>query len=85
MKWNDFHPDWRKNAVYHAVMLDPFTAAVCTLPQIHNMVTELRLLAATRFWVGCSELGRIGFAFVCHIESRFTQARDHEVRKEIAY
>lgn len=28
-------------AVYHAVMLDPLTAAVCTLPQIHSMVTEM--------------------------------------------
>ncbi len=29
------------DAVYHAVMLDPLTAAVCTLPQIHAMVTEM--------------------------------------------
>lgn len=29
------------DAVYHAVMLDPLTAAVCTLPQIHEMVTEM--------------------------------------------
>jgi alpha-galactosidase len=29
------------DAVYHAVMLDPLTAAVCTLPQIHSMVSEL--------------------------------------------
>ena len=29
------------DAVYHAVMLDPLTAAVCTLPQIHGMVTEM--------------------------------------------
>ncbi len=29
------------DAVYHAVMLDPLTAAVCTLPQIHTMVTEM--------------------------------------------
>lgn len=27
--------------VYHAAMLDPLTAAVCTLPQIHAMVSEL--------------------------------------------
>lgn len=29
------------DAIYHAVMLDPLTAAVCTLPQIHSMVGEL--------------------------------------------
>jgi alpha-galactosidase len=28
-------------AVYHAVMLDPLTAAVCTLPQIRDMTSEL--------------------------------------------
>jgi len=28
-------------AVYHAVMLDPLTATVCTLPQIRSMVTEM--------------------------------------------
>jgi alpha-galactosidase len=28
-------------AVYHAVMLDPLTAAVCTLPQIRSMVDEM--------------------------------------------
>jgi alpha-galactosidase len=31
----------RRDAVYHAVMLDPLTAAVCTLPQIHKMVGEM--------------------------------------------
>ncbi len=36
-------------AVYHAVMLDPLTAAVCTLPQIRAMVTEL--LAAEKQWL----------------------------------
>jgi alpha-galactosidase len=36
-------------AVYHAVMLDPLTAAVCTLPQIHDMVAEL--LAAQQQWL----------------------------------
>ncbi len=30
-----------RDAVHHAVMLDPLTAAVCTLPQIHAMVDEL--------------------------------------------
>ncbi len=30
-----------RDAVYHAVMLDPLTATVCTLPQIHAMVTEM--------------------------------------------
>jgi alpha-galactosidase len=36
-------------AVYHAVMLDPLTAAVCTLPQIRSMVDEL--LAAQSQWL----------------------------------
>jgi alpha-galactosidase len=36
-------------AVYHAVMLDPLTAAVCTLPQIRAMVDEL--LAAQAQWL----------------------------------
>jgi alpha-galactosidase len=30
-----------KDAVHHAVMLDPLTAAVCTLPQIHPLVEEM--------------------------------------------
>lgn len=37
------------DAVYHAVMLDPLTAAVCTLPQIHGMVSEL--LEAQAQWL----------------------------------
>ena len=36
-------------AVYHAVMLDPLTAAVCTLPQIRSMVDEL--LEAQARWL----------------------------------
>jgi alpha-galactosidase len=36
-------------AVHHAVMLDPLTAAVCTLPQIQAMVDEL--LAAQAQWL----------------------------------
>jgi alpha-galactosidase len=36
-------------AVHHAVMLDPLTAAVCTLPQIRAMVDEL--LAAQTQWL----------------------------------
>lgn len=36
-------------AVYHALMLDPLTAAVCTLPQIHAMVSEL--LEAQARWL----------------------------------
>jgi alpha-galactosidase len=36
-------------AIHHAVMLDPLTAAVCTLPQIHDMVDEL--LASQRQWL----------------------------------
>jgi alpha-galactosidase len=35
-------------SVYHAVMLDPLTAAVCTLPQIRAMVDEL-LVAQARW------------------------------------
>jgi alpha-galactosidase len=35
--------------VYHAVMLDPLTAAVCTLDQIRAMVSEL--LAAEASWL----------------------------------
>jgi alpha-galactosidase len=35
--------------VYHAVMLDPLTAAVCTLPQIRAMVDEM--LAAQARWL----------------------------------
>jgi alpha-galactosidase len=31
----------KTEAVHHAVMLDPLTAAVCTLPQIHAMVDEM--------------------------------------------
>jgi alpha-galactosidase len=30
-----------KDAVHHAIMMDPLTAAVCTLPQIHAMVDEM--------------------------------------------
>jgi alpha-galactosidase len=37
------------DAVYHAVMLDPLTAAVCTLPQIHAMVAEM--LKAQAQWL----------------------------------
>ena len=36
-------------AVYHAVMLDPLTAAVCTLPQIRAMVDEM--LEAQAQWL----------------------------------
>ncbi len=39
----------RRDAVHHAVLLDPLTAAVCTLPQIHAMVEEL--LEAQRPWL----------------------------------
>jgi alpha-galactosidase len=37
------------DAVYHAVMLDPLAAAVCTLPRIHDMVTEM--LSAQEVWL----------------------------------
>jgi alpha-galactosidase len=36
-------------AVHHAVMLDPLTAAVCTLPQIRSMVDEM--LEAQAKWL----------------------------------
>ena len=36
-------------AVHHAVMLDPLTGAVCTLPQIRAMVDEM--LAAQARWL----------------------------------
>jgi alpha-galactosidase len=38
-----------KDAVYHAIMLDPLTAAVCTLPQIHELVDKM--LAAEAQWL----------------------------------
>ena len=37
------------DAVYNAVMVDPLTAAVCTLPQIHAMVKEM--LEAQARWL----------------------------------
>ncbi len=37
------------DAVYHAVALDPLTAAVCTLPQIRSMVDEM--LTAQEHWL----------------------------------
>jgi alpha-galactosidase len=36
-------------AVHHAVLLDPLTAAVCTLPEIHALVDEL--LVAQERWL----------------------------------
>jgi len=36
-------------AVYYAVMMDPLTAAVCTLPQIRSMVDEM--LTAQAKWL----------------------------------
>lgn len=42
------------DAVYHAVMLDPLTAAVCTLPQIHAMVSEM--LEAEKRWLPSFDL-----------------------------
>ena len=38
-----------RDAVHHAVMLDPLTAAACTLPQIHAMVDEM--LTAEAQWL----------------------------------
>jgi alpha-galactosidase len=37
------------DAIHHAVLLDPLTAAVCTLPQVHAMVNEL--FEAQRVWL----------------------------------
>ncbi|MEA2512248.1 MAG: alpha-galactosidase [Thermomicrobiales bacterium] len=48
----------RTDAVHHAVLLDPLTAAVCTLPQIHAMVDEL--LAAQAHWLPQFQTGRVG-------------------------
>jgi alpha-galactosidase len=42
-------------AVHHAVMMDPLTAAVCTLPQIHAMVEEM--LAAQARWLPQLDVG----------------------------
>jgi alpha-galactosidase len=39
----------KREAVYHAAMLDPLTAAVCTLNQIRCMVNEL--LEAQERWI----------------------------------
>ncbi len=39
----------RVDAVYFAAQIDPLTAAVCTLPQIHAMVSEM--LAAQTRWL----------------------------------
>jgi alpha-galactosidase len=38
-----------RDAVHHAIMLDPLTSAVCTLPQIHAMVDEM--FAAQAMWL----------------------------------
>ena len=39
----------KTDAVHHAVLLDPLTAAVCTMDQIHAMVDEM--LAAQQQWL----------------------------------
>jgi alpha-galactosidase len=39
----------KKDAIYHAVALDPLTGAVCTLPQMRAMVDEM--LAAQAKWL----------------------------------
>jgi alpha-galactosidase len=39
----------KRDAIYHAVMLDPLTAAVSTLPRIHAMVSEM--LEAQARWL----------------------------------
>jgi alpha-galactosidase len=38
-----------KDAVHYAIMMDPLTSAVCTLPQIHAMVNEM--LGAQNRWL----------------------------------
>jgi alpha-galactosidase len=38
-----------RDAVHHAVALDPLTAAVCTLPEIHDMVDEM--ISAQQAWL----------------------------------
>lgn len=38
-----------RDAVHHALLLDPLTAAVCTMPQIHAMADEM--LAAEARWL----------------------------------
>jgi alpha-galactosidase len=43
-----------QDAVFHAVMLDPLTGAICTLPQIHAMVAEM--LKAQKQWLPEFEL-----------------------------
>jgi alpha-galactosidase len=48
----------RTDAVYQAVMLDPLTAAVCTLPQIQAMVDEM--LTAQERWLPQFQHGRAG-------------------------
>ncbi len=45
------------DAVHHAVMLDPLTAAVCTLPQIRSMVGEM--LDAQAQWLPQFALERV--------------------------
>ena len=42
-------------AAHHAVMLDPLTAAVCTLPEIRSMVNEM-LEAQARWLPEISEI-----------------------------
>ena len=57
------------DAIYHAVMLDPLTGAVCTLPQIRAMVDEM--LAAQKIpliayhfpWPGHGHVAKQGDGF----------------------
>jgi alpha-galactosidase len=41
--------DGDRDAVHHAVLLDPLTAAACTVSQIHDMVEEM--LTAQARWL----------------------------------
>jgi alpha-galactosidase len=43
------HMDKDRDAIYQAMALDPLTAAVCTLDQIHNMAEEM--FEANRPWI----------------------------------
>jgi alpha-galactosidase len=38
-----------RDAIYQAVMMDPLTSAVLTLPDIHNMVTDI--FEAEKGWI----------------------------------
>jgi alpha-galactosidase len=43
------HMDKDREAIYQAMALDPLTAAVCTLDQIHDMAEEM--FEANQPWI----------------------------------